>query len=80
MDPEIIKRMALELMVPMVREFTQTVAEMREQGASEADITAMLDKVEADNRGKLEDTLLNEMMSVLRRAARSPHRVPTGTQ
>jgi hypothetical protein len=49
---------------------------MREQGASEADITAMLDKVEADNRGKLEDTLLNEMMSVLRRAARSPHRSP----
>jgi hypothetical protein len=80
MDPESIKRMALELMVPMVREFTQTVAEMREQGASEADITAMLDKVEADNRGKLEDTLLNEMMSVLRRAARSPHPVPTGTQ
>jgi hypothetical protein len=80
MDPESIKRMALELMVPMVREFTQTVAEMREQGASEADITAMLDKVEADNRGKLEDTLLNEMMSVLRRAARSPHRGPTATQ
>jgi hypothetical protein len=77
MDPEIIKRMALELMVPMVREFTKTVAEMREQGASEADIMAMLDKVEAHNRGKLEDTLLNEMMSVLRRSARSPHRAPT---
>jgi hypothetical protein len=80
MDPEIIKRMALELMVPMVREFTKTVAEMREQGASEADITAMLDKVEANNRGKLEDTLLNEMMNVLRRAARSPHRAPNPRQ
>jgi hypothetical protein len=80
MDPETIKRIARELMVPMVREFTKTIAEMREQGASEADITAMLDKVEANNRGKVEDTLLEEMMSALRQVARPPHRAPTARQ
>jgi hypothetical protein len=72
MDSEAIKRICSELMAPMVREFTKTVAEMRQQGASEADITATLDKVEAGNRGKVEDVILDEIMSELRRVARPP--------
>jgi hypothetical protein len=64
-----IQRLCLELMAPMVREFTKTVAEMREQGASEADIAGVLDKVETGNRGKVEDALLDAMMSELRRVA-----------
>lgn len=48
MNQDEIKRICLELMAPMVREFTKAVAEMREQGASDADIAAMLDMVETN--------------------------------
>ena len=55
----------------MVREFTRTVAEMREQGTSDADIAALLDRVESGNRGKVEDELSDTIMSELRRVARA---------
>jgi hypothetical protein len=59
-------------MAPMVREFTKAVAEMRQQGASEADIAVMLDKIEMDNRGTVEDAVLETIMSELRRVAQTP--------
>jgi hypothetical protein len=72
MDKEKIERICAELMAPMLREFTKAVAEMREQGASEADIKAMLDQVEESNRGKVEASLLELMMTELRRVAQDP--------
>jgi hypothetical protein len=72
MEQEQIKRVCLELMAPMVREFTKTVAGMPQQGASEADIAIMLDKIEMDNRGTVEDAVLETIMSELRRVAQTP--------
>jgi hypothetical protein len=64
-----IKRICLQLMAPTVEEFAKTIAEMREQGASDADIATMLDMVESNNRGTVEDEILEVMMSELRRVA-----------
>ena len=72
MDQEQAKRVCLEFMDPMVREFTKTVGEMRRQGASEADIATMLDKIEMNNRGTVEDAVLDTIMSELRRVAHTP--------
>ena len=39
---------------------------MRERGQSELEIVAMLDKIEVENRGKVEDWILDAIMSELR--------------
>ena len=59
-----------KLMQPMIREFHMTVIEMRERGQTETEIAAMLDKIEVENRGKVEDWILDAIMSELRLAAR----------
>jgi hypothetical protein len=66
-----IKRVCLDLMAPMVREFAKNIMEMRERGATEADLAAMLDRVETDNRGKVDDAILDVIMSELRRVVQS---------
>jgi hypothetical protein len=71
MDQQEINRICLELMAPMMRGFTKTVIEMRQQGASEADLAAMLDKVEAGNRGQVEDAILDTILGELRRLCAS---------
>jgi Na+-translocating ferredoxin:NAD+ oxidoreductase RNF subunit RnfB len=38
---------------------TKTLIEMRDRGQTETEIAAMLDKVEVDNRGKVEDWILH---------------------
>ena len=55
---------------PMIREFHMTVIEMRERGQTETEIAAMLDKIEVENRGKVEDWILDAIMSELRLTAR----------
>ena len=65
------RQFVLQLMQPMLREFNKTLIEMRDRGQTETEIAAMLDKVEADNRGKVEDWILHAIMSELRLAARS---------
>ena len=47
------RQFVLQLMQPMIREFHMTVIEMRERGQTESEITAMLDKIEVENRGKM---------------------------
>ena len=47
-----------------------TVIEMREQGQTETEIAAMLDKIEMENRGKVEDSILDAILSELRLTAR----------
>ena len=42
---------------------------MRERGQTETEIAAMLDKIEVENRGKVEDWILEAIMSELRLAA-----------
>ena len=64
------RKFALQLMQPMIREFHMTVIEMREQGQTETEIAAMLDKIEVENRGKVEDWILDAIMSELRLTAR----------
>lgn len=64
------RQFALQLMQPMIREFHMTVIEMRERGQTESEITAMLDKIEVENRGKMEDWILDAIMSELRLTAR----------
>ena len=61
----------MQLMQPMIREFHMTVIDMRERGQTETEIAAMLDKIEVENRGKVEDWILDAIMSELRLAARS---------
>lgn len=64
------RQFALQLMQPMLREFNKTLIEMRDRGQTETEIAAMLDKVEVDNRGKVDDWILHAIMSELRFAAR----------
>ena len=59
-------------MQPMLREFNQTLSEMRDQGHTDAEITAMLDRIELDSCGKVEKEILDAMMSELRLAAGIP--------
>jgi hypothetical protein len=62
----------LQLMQPMLREFNQTLSEMRDQGHTDVEITAMLDRIELDSCGKVEKEILDAMMSELRLAAGIP--------
>jgi transcriptional regulator len=64
------RQFVLQLMQPMIREFHMTVIEMRERGQTETEIAAMLDKIEVENRGKVEDWILDAIMSELRLTAR----------
>jgi transcription termination factor NusB len=49
---------------------------MRGQGQTDAEIAAMLDRVELDNCGKVEKEILDAMMSELRLAAGIPPKAP----
>ena len=63
-------KFVLQLMQPMIREFHKTLIEMRERGQTETEIAAMLDKIEVENRGKVEDWILDAIMNELRLVAR----------
>jgi hypothetical protein len=64
------RQFVLQLMQPMLREFNKTLFEMRDRGQTETEIAAMVDKVEMENRGKVEDWILDAIMSELGLAAR----------
>ena len=72
MMDETCRQFVLQLMQPMLGEFNKTLSEMRDQGHTDAEIAAMLDRLELDSRGKLEKEILDAMMSELRLAARIP--------
>ena len=73
---ETCRQFVLQLMQPMLREFKKTLSEMRDQGHTDAEIAATLDRIELDNCGKLEKEILDAMMSELRLAAGIPPPVP----
>jgi putative component of toxin-antitoxin plasmid stabilization module len=66
---ETCKQLVLQLMQPMLREFHKILNEMRDQGQTDAEIAAMLNRIELDNCGKLEKEVLDAIMSELRLAA-----------
>src|SRR5262245_13745162 len=66
---ETCRQFVLQLMQPMLREFNKTLSEMRDQGHTDAEIAAMLDRIELDSCGKMEKEILDAMMSELRLAA-----------
>ena len=63
------RQYVLQLMQPMIHEFHKTLIEMRERGQTELEIVAMLDKIEVENRGKVEDWILDAIMIELRLTA-----------
>ena len=69
---ETCRQFVLQLMQPMLREFNKTLSEMRDQGHTDAEIAAMLDRMELDSCGKMEKEILEAMMSELRLAAGIP--------
>jgi putative component of toxin-antitoxin plasmid stabilization module len=66
---ETCKQLVLQLMQPMLRDFHKILNEMRDQGQTDAEIAAMLNRIELDNCGKLEKEVLDAIMSELRLAA-----------
>jgi hypothetical protein len=67
---ETCRQFVLQLMQPMLRDFNKALTEMRDRGQTETEIADMLDKIEVDNRGKIEGWLLDNIMSELRLAAK----------
>ena len=61
-------RFACRMIEPMLRAFKQEVAEQRANGASEADIEAMLARIESLNRGSMEADQLAFFMQLYREA------------
>ena len=59
-------------MAPMVEEFALQVEKMREDGASDAELAAMLDRVERENHGDVDDSILKVIMTELRRIVQAP--------
>ncbi|MGH6735315.1 MAG: hypothetical protein ACRECX_04450 [Methyloceanibacter sp.] len=56
-------------MQPMLCEFNKALNEMRDRGQTDTEIAAMLDQIELENRGKVEEWILDAMMSELRLVA-----------
>jgi hypothetical protein len=69
---ETCRQFVLQLMQPMLRELNKTLSEMRVQGHTDAEIAAMLDRIELDSCGNMEKEILDAMMSELRLAAGIP--------
>jgi hypothetical protein len=65
------RQFVLQLMQPMLHEFNKTLTEMRDRGQTETEIAAMLEKIEIENRGKMEDWILDDIMNELRLTARA---------
>jgi hypothetical protein len=61
-------RFARRMIEPMLRAFKQEVAEQRANGASEADIEAILARIESLNRGSMEADQLALFMQLYREA------------
>ncbi len=66
---ETCRQFVLQLMRPMLCEFNKTLNDMRDRGQTDTEIAAMLDQIESDNRGKVEESILDVMMSELRLVA-----------
>jgi hypothetical protein len=71
MDEE-ARRFARRMLTPIVTEFKREVAQQRANGASEADIEEMLDRIERANRSVMDADQLAYFMELFREAAGPP--------
>ena len=69
MDDEDTRRFARRMLGPIVAEFKREVALQRANGASEADIQEMLDRIESVNRAVMDANQLAYFMELFREAA-----------
>jgi hypothetical protein len=63
---------ALRIIEPILTEFRREVAQRRANGATEAEIEAMLSRIETTNRPVMEADQFQYLMSLFREAARMP--------
>ena len=68
MDQEEARRFARRMLDPIVAEFKREVAQQRANGASEADIEEMLDRIERLNRAVMDADQLAYFMELFREA------------
>jgi hypothetical protein len=80
MDQEEARRFARRMLAPIVTEFKREVVQQRANGASEADIEAMLDRIETVNRPIMDADQLAYFMELFREAARPPSEGPGTVQ
>jgi hypothetical protein len=71
MDSEETRRFARRMLGPMVTAFKREVALQRANGATEAEIQAMLDRIETVNRSVMDADQLAYFMELFREAARA---------
>ena len=69
MDHEETRRFARRMLGPIIAEFKREVAQQRANGASEADIQAMLGRIESANRAVMDADQLADFMELFREAA-----------
>jgi hypothetical protein len=62
----------LRIIEPILTEFKREVAQRRANGATEAEIEAMLSRIETTNRPVMDADQLQYFMSLFRQAARAP--------
>ena len=65
------RRFVSRMLNPIVAEFKREVAQQRANGASEADIQEMLDRIESINRAVMDADQLAYIMELFREAAAS---------
>jgi len=63
------RRFVSRMLNPIVAEFKREVAQQRANGASEADIREMLDRIESINRAVMDADQLAYLMGLFREAA-----------
>jgi hypothetical protein len=63
---------ALRIIEPILTEFKREVAQRRANGATEAEIEAMLSRIETTNRPVMDAVQLQYLMPLFREAARAP--------
>ena len=68
MDQEETRRFARRMLGPIIAEFKREVAQQRANGASEADIQAMLGRIESVNRAVMDADQLAYFMELFREA------------
>jgi hypothetical protein len=73
MDEEENRRFARRMLGPILTAFSQEVAQQRSNGANEADIKAMLDRIELMNRNSMDADQLDYFMEMFKEAARATH-------
>jgi hypothetical protein len=78
------RELALTLLDPVFEQIRLAMEEERQKGMSEAEIrrrfSLVCDKVEREQRGKVDDNIVHEMKLLLQEAALPPNQGPANVQ